>query len=127
MKNLVFIFNGKILECSSLIEIKSGTTEQEWSTIINETINFYCTLVSGQRLTQQKPESRDLRLIRRLKQSIEFMRKLDPLLLAKYDIKKMCDEQVAYLKSQFDNVERIIKISSDNKPTKSADIYISNL
>jgi len=38
----IIVYQGKFLEADSMLELKAGTTEDEWFNIVKETVEMYC-------------------------------------------------------------------------------------
>lgn len=121
------VFEGKVLECDSLYELKAGTSFKEWEQVLKETVEFYCLMKAAQSISPGKVEKKDIRLLRRLKRTVEFCRKLDPAAMMQFDIEQMVNVQTEHLKKGWENFRSTIRIAEGDRPDNNADIYISRI
>ena len=123
----IFAFNNKLVEHESLLEVRAGTTTEEWNTIIGETVDSFCLMTIGKRLGPPMQPA-DLRIYRRLKKTIELFKKLDPVIMINYNIEEICNDHIEKAKKGWDEHTREIRVAN-GKPGKgiNADIFVSDL
>lgn len=112
-KEYVFAFNGELLRHESLLEVKTGTTDEEWLSIIEETIKYFCFVQTlrniAMPLLHEEWEKGDERIFRSIKRSVESLKKLDNMSCLKYDTKVICDKYAAMALIGVDNLSKMMK------------------
>lgn len=124
----LFVFEGRLLEGDSILEIRSGTTDEEWAQLVKDTVEFYCLFRVGKDLGPVVMEHNDSRVFRRLKKTMELIKKIDPMIMLQYNVDKMIEENIKQAKEGWDEIQQTIRVAyeADRKASKG-DIHISSL
>ena len=109
-QNYIFCLDGSFLEHPSLVEVKSKSSDDEWDMIVKDTVDAYATLQSIF-LIGEMIDKKDLKILKSVKKTIDTIRKLDPLILTKYDPDSLAAQNVS-----------IMKITSDAMKNSSSTI-----
>lgn len=134
IKTSIIAFNGKFLECESLLELRSGTTEEEWFGICKSTIEMYCYMrvakeLGGPTIGNKKEQfisKHDARIFKRLGESIETLKKLDPDNLGTFDLDTLSKDHVAVIEKEWQGVQQTMKIAH-GQSVINADIQVSGI
>lgn len=132
-KNLI-VFNGKFLECDSIVELRSGVTEEEWFAVCKGTIEMYCHMRVAKDLggptvkgsEAPKISKQDARIMKRLTETIEILKRLDADNLGTLDLETLSKEHVEMIQKEWKSVQSTMKIAHD-QAIGDADIYISGM
>jgi len=121
-KAYVFAFGGKILECESLLELRSGISEEEWSMIVAQTAEFYLQL-NAVHQSSVSLDRADHMIMRQLSRTLKFIKKLDPISYSQLNIEERKQEYKTIANNEIQNT---IDISYGNEPNKHVDIVSVN-
>ena len=123
-----FIYNGKFLECDSIIELKTGLDDLQWEAMVGETIDSYMQLFALDKSKSVPMDNQDLRMMRMLRRTIEFVKNID---FAAYN-KFHTDERLkSYAQLINDEVQRLelakTELPNTTKPVDPNNIIVSSL
>lgn len=123
----LFIIDGKCIEHDSLFEVRQGVTEQEWSKIVTQTIDFYCYMHAAEIVGPAKMDNKDRRVFRRLGRTIGLFKKIDPAAMAGLDIQSLCEQRAKQMKEGWNEVQKTVRIAKAGSRRHGMDIYINDL
>jgi len=121
------VYNRKFLMCDSLLDLKTGISEEEWQMVTEHTVDFYAQLYAIYKSKNQTLQlnKNDIKMMRALRRSINFIKTLDP---ATYTAANFNDRLTVHKASVTEEVEHhkpTIKISMDDQ--SDGDIIVSRL
>lgn len=123
-KPYVFIFDGKIMEYDSIIELKSELSDEEWDSLVYQTADYYMQFKVVDK-SEIELDKNDMRLMRRLKRTLEVIKNLDSALYHKYLDEERYDNYMETIKSELNKLQSEVKIS--NSSNDNADIIVSRI
>lgn len=125
IKSSLIVFEGKFREAESILELRAGTTENEWFQLVKETIDMYCYMSMAKTLSP-KIERKDAKIIKRLKETIELIKTIDPTNMSTFDLENVSEAHTKLIKEQWQGLQKTVKIAHD-QAIGNADIYISGV
>jgi hypothetical protein len=126
MKKQLIIFHGKFLECESLLELYSTSSPEDWFTICDETTKSYCYLRVAKDLGPAKMSKQDARIFKRLGDSIEMMKLVDPEKMGELNLDELSKAHVALIQQEWALTQKDIQIAHNAK-LPNADIIVSDI
>lgn len=123
-KPYAFIFDGKIMEYDSIIELKSELSDEEWDSLVYQTADYYMQFKVVDK-SEIELDKNDVRLMRRLKRTLEVIKNLDSALYHKYLDEERYDNYMETIKSELNKLQSEVKIS--NSSNDNADIIVSRI
>lgn len=123
-KPYAFIFDGKIMEYDSIIELKSELSDEEWDSLVYQTADYYMQFKVVDK-SEIELDKNDMRLMRRLKRTLEVIKNLDSALYHKYLDEERYDNYMETIKSELNKLQSEVKIS--NSSNDNADIIVSRI
>lgn len=121
----MFVFDNRILENDSLMEIKSELDDEQWDELVHNTAEFYMQLNAARKASMlDKP---DLRICRSLKRTLKMVEKLDPVTYGRHVNDEKQDEYDNVVSGEISSMSSMVKIGYGNKPDGVSDIMVSKL
>lgn len=112
-KKFIISIDGELLECDSLIELKGGVTDEEWLKITSGTVKYMCYSKMlrdmAMPLLQEEWNKDDERLLKGLRRTIEYMRRLDPVRISQFNIKEICDQYATIMARGVNDIRELMK------------------
>lgn len=123
------MYNGRLLEPESLLDIRTELTDDEWEGLIEETICAY-SYFKGIDLAYSIEgglEPNDRRIMRRIKRTIISIQKLDPIIIAKFNIDELIEAYKKVATEQLQSFRKPVKVSTGKYTNEDADIHANNI
>lgn len=116
-KPYIFIYDGKLMETSSLAELYTGCDKDEWLDICRETIARYCLMEAIVRFNDNDADDNDRKIMKSLKRTVLSLKKIDPITGSNYDINAIIANNMKVIIDNMAmdaqlNVVKSIKVSS---------------
>lgn len=111
----LFVLEGsiRVFEEGSMLGLHSQITTEEWASIVEETIKYYCFLLCLKETAcpalDEKWEKEDEYFIYQLNVAISRMRNIDPLLVASYKQDDIKDAYRVYMEKNIPIIKEMIK------------------
>ncbi len=120
-----FVYDGKFLQCNSLLEIKTDLEDNEWEQVVQQTIAAYAQLRAMNLSKSTKLEAKDKQVLANLQKSIDLIQNLDKTLYEKCEVDKLIDGYKEIIDKESERVKTVnIAVGQDNE---NADIVVSSL
>jgi hypothetical protein len=122
----LFVYDRKFLETNSLLDLRTTISDSDWNLIAEHTIDFYAQLkaLSKCKIGALKLDKSDVKIMRSLKHTIDFMISLNTKTITKKDLDDKITLYSATIKEEVKN-SSTVKIAFDNKT--DADIVVTRL
>lgn len=127
-RNYTIIYNGRFYETKSLIDMRSDVSDDEWDDIVSQSIDGYCYFCGLNKvyLSEGGLDKDDNRLMRQLRRTIHTIRKIDPIIINKYDIDTLLMKYYEMAQEHIEAFTKPVNISNDES-VDHADIYTNRL
>ena len=126
-KSYLFVYDRKFMEADSILELRATVSDSEWNLITEYTTDFYAQLkaLSKCKVGALKLDRNDVKIMRSLKRTIDFIMSLDSKAISKKDLDDKITLYSATIAEEIKNNSSTIKIAFDNKT--DADIVVTRL
>ncbi len=123
------IFDNKVLETDSLMQMKLDVPRDDWQRIVKETVAFYVQLKQVSKSKNIPLDKQDKKVLKKLERTIALIKKMDPVYVQEIDINGQMVKVNEEMKAVDAICEEQIKIVMDNKNRRGGDgdIHVSGL
>jgi hypothetical protein len=121
----VFIYEGKFMETDTLIDVRAEASLSDWENIVRDTVDYYATMVVMDRANQGVMETKDRRLMRRLLQTIETIKKIDPRIMEDHDVTEVIKKKDEELRRDLQALGRVIRVARGKGRRQGVDVVIT--
>jgi hypothetical protein len=130
MKNkpYMFVFDGKLMECESLLQLKSHASSDDWRAILSQSADFFMQLYAIYKSNRPdlQLEKRDKSIMRSLKRTMLMVQKIDPATYNEvWDIDKI--NEYNKIAAEEASQAEAIYISYNGKLNGANDIIVDSL
>ena len=125
-KSYAFVFDGKLLEHESLLSLRTEVSVDEWCIIVAQTTDFYLQMEAIHKSKTLFLEKNDINIMRVLKRTLLFIKKLDPVVYDKFYTNELRDHYRQVVMKEI-NATKPLQIKYGGKPDGTSDIIVSRL
>ena len=118
----MFVYDGKFLECESLLEIRAYAPESDWNIILKQTIIYYVQLKAASKIATLDRD--DSRIMRSLKRTIDTIRPMDSMIGTPEDIDEIVN---GYANIGINEAANNFNLGSNKPSPDPMNISVSNL
>jgi len=124
-----FVFDDKILQYDSILQLRTEVPEDEWQKIVNDTVGYYIKMKSVADSESVPMEKKDRRLMKKIERTVEFFKKLDPIRIQELNPDKMLEDTMRLMKAIDEQYEEDVKIviEKQNSVSGDSDIRVSQI
>ena len=130
-KPMIVICGAPMEYNGTLLELKNSCDQKRWEQVTTETVKYRCFMQIcrdiAMPMLHETWDKEDKRIFKRLRQTIEGMRSLDPSRMLEFNEKKICDEYAARTLKGVQEVQEVMKDATERRPSGDIEVKVSNL
>lgn len=115
----------------TLLELKTNCNSEQWEQVTAETFKYKCFMKIcrdiAMPMLHETWDKEDKKTFKRLRQTIESMKSLDPPRMLAFNEKKICDEYAARALKGVRETQDLMKDVTGRKPGGDPRVEVSNL
>ena len=123
----LFIFQGKLLEADSLLEVKVGLDSEGWNSLVAQTIDFYMQLDAVSHSKSVSLDVHDARIMKSLRRTTHLIKKIDFYAYTKYNNPEARAKYKKTIEDEIATMESTVNVSVGPKPDNDSDIIITKV